>query len=122
MRNCPNCNEPILGRTDKKYCSSYCKSSFHYQKSKEVESSIFKKIDSQLKLNRRLLKSFNKAGKATIRKIDLDEMGFNPHQITHWWKNKNGDVYLFCYEYGFLQRSEKGKQKYILIKWQKYMC
>ena len=81
----------------------------------------FKKIDNQLKLNRRLLKNYNKAGKAVIRKNDLLAEGFNPKYFTHYWKNSKSDVYLFCYEYGYLAREENSKQKYILVKWQDYM-
>ena len=47
--------------------------------------------------------------------------GFNPKYFTHYWKNQKGDVYLFCYEFGFLKRTENGKAKYILVEWQKYM-
>jgi len=31
----------------------------------------------------------------------LIDQGFNPKFFTHYWKNNKGDVYLFCYEYGF---------------------
>jgi hypothetical protein len=62
---------------------------------------LFKTIDAQLKKNRRLLKLFNKAGKATVRKEVLIEKGFNPRFFTHYraadrWKAGNGNVYLFC--------------------------
>jgi hypothetical protein len=50
----------------------------------------------------------------------LDE-GFDPKYFTNYWKNPKGDVYLFCYEYGFLARKENGRQKYVLVKWQGYM-
>lgn len=121
MKRCPNCNEPITGRTDKKFCSPYCKSSYHYQISKEKESSFFQKIDKQLKLNRRILKVYNKSGKATVRKEKLIGEGFNPKFFTHFWKNGRGDVYLFCYEFGFLGKHENGRSKYILVEWQEYM-
>jgi len=78
-------------------------------------------VDNQLKLNRKILKFFNKAGKATIRSKVLLEKGFNPNFFTHFWKNKKGDVYLFVYEYGFIKRQENNAEKYILIMWQDYM-
>lgn len=121
MKTCQNCNEPVIGRSDKIFCSPYCKSSYHYQKSTERENSLFVTIDKQLKINRRLLRSFNKAGKATIRKEELIQNGFNPNYFTHYWKNKKGDVYLFCYEFGFLQKLENNTYKYVLVKWQNYM-
>lgn len=47
--------------------------------------------------------------------------GFNPKYFTHYWKNQKGAVYLFCYEFGFLERKEHNKVKYVLIQWQEYM-
>lgn len=120
-RLCLNCNDALEGRIDKKYCSDYCKSNHNYEKNKLKESSLFKKIDLQLKLNRRLLRDFNKAGKSTVRAEKIMEAGFNPKYFTHYWKNQKGDVYLFCFEYGFLKRMENGKAKYILVEWQSYM-
>jgi hypothetical protein len=118
---CLNCQEPLSGRKDKKFCSSYCKSNYHYEEYKAKEQTLFKKIDRQLKLNRKLLNTFNRAGKATIRASDLSSQGFDPNYFTHYWKNTKGDVYLFCYEFGFLKRTENAKVKYILVRWQNYM-
>ena len=121
MKRCLECKEELKGRIDKIFCSPYCKSAYHYKQSKEKDKSLFRYIDDQLKSNRRILKSYNKAGKATVRKEILDNQGFNPKYFTNYWKNQKGDVYLFCYEYGFLQRNENGKPKYILVEWQAYM-
>jgi len=114
-KKCPICGEPINGRRDKIYCSVYCKSANQYKKNKDKELNLFRKIDAQLKLNRRILAKYNKAGKATARKEILLEDGFDPKYFTNYRKNSKGDIYLFCYEYGFLARKENGKQKYILI-------
>jgi predicted nucleic acid-binding Zn ribbon protein len=120
-RKCPICGEPIEGRIDKIFCSAYCKSANQYRNNRNKEQSLFKKIDMQLKQNRQILVKYNKAGKATVRKEILLNEGFEPKYFTHYWKNSKGDVYLFCFEYGFLAREENGKQKYVLIKWQDYM-
>jgi len=111
----------LEGRSDKKFCDAYCKSSFHYQSSKLKEETIYVKIDKQLKTNRRLLKHFNRSGYASIDVQDLNDLGFNPKYFTHYWKNKKGDIYLFCYEYGFIKKTLNFKKKYILVIWQKYM-
>lgn len=120
-RLCLNCETELRGRMDKKYCNDYCKSNHHYEKNKSKENTLFKKIDEQLKLNRRLLRDFNRAGKSTVRVEKITAAGFNPKYFTHYWKNQKGDVYLFCYEFGFLKRTENGKSKYILVEWQDYM-
>lgn len=121
-RTCLNCGEPLQGRVDKIFCNSYCKSNYHYESKKNQEASTFSKIDKQLKLNRRLIKDFNKSGKSTIRKQKLIAAGFNPRFFTHYWKNNKGQVYLFCYDVGFLSLNEKGVEKYVLVDYQeKYM-
>ena len=118
---CDYCNEPLLGRVDQRFCTPSCKSSYHFEKSKEMEASFFQKVDRQLKINRRILKNYNKAGKATVRAEKLLSEGFEPKHFTHYWKNKKGDVYLFCYEFGFLHRKENGREKFVLVQWQDYM-
>ena len=121
MRQCVECGEKTEGRIDKIFCTPYCKSNYHYKKNIEKEKGLYVSIDRQLKLNRRLLHHYNRAGKAVIRKVALLKVGFNPKYFTHYWKNKKGDVYLFCYEFGFLEKKENGKSKYILVQWQDYM-
>lgn len=120
-KRCPECNEILKGRADKKFCSVYCKSSFHYKRSQESSNNMFMSIDKTLKQNRRILKLYNKAGKSTVLKERLIKEGFNPKYFTHYWKGTNNNLYLFCYEYGFMETSEKGNSKYVLITWQKYM-
>ncbi|MEM5567089.1 hypothetical protein WNY78_18350 [Psychroserpens sp. AS72] len=121
QKECLHCNKVLIGRTDKKFCDPQCKSGYQYQKSKEQPERFYNKVDNQLKLNRKIFKEYNKGGKVTVRARILIEKGFNPNFFTHYWKNKQGDVYLFIYEYGFLKRDEHGISKYIIIKWQDYM-
>lgn len=118
---CKACGKELTGRSDKLFCDLHCKSSYHYRKSLEEAPRFYNKVDNQLKQNRRILKSYNKAGKATVRSSVLESEGFNPKFFTHYWKNTKGDIYLFVYEYGFLKKKENNVEKYILVKWQNYM-
>jgi len=119
-RTCPICDSNVKGRTDKIFCSTKCKSIDQYEKRQENEK-FFLKVEKQLRVNRKILKRYNKSGFTTIRTTELLKEGFNPNFFTHYWKNQKGDVYLFVYEYGFLSRKEKGKEKYVLVLWQPYM-
>lgn len=121
VKNCLYCNKELEGRTDKKFCDPQCKSAYQYDKEKQSPARFYNKVDNQLKLNRKLLKAYNKGGKVTLRAEVLLKLGFDPNFFTHYWKNQKNDVYLFVYEYGFLKRNENGKQKYVLIIWQDYM-
>ena len=117
-RKCLNCNDLIEGRVGKVFCNNYCKSNYHYEEGKNKAATTFSKIDKQLRLNRKLLKHFNQAGKSTIRKEKLMEAGFNPKFFTHYWKNQRGQVYFFCYDVGFLELKENGKTKFVLVDYQ----
>ena len=118
---CLDCSKEVVGRSDKIFCDKQCRSSYHYKNNRVNKISLFQQIDLQLKLNRKLLKHFNQAGKAEIRKDKLIGAGFNPRYFTHYWKNQSGDVYLFCYEYGFLAKTKHKTDKYLLVIWQDYM-
>jgi len=121
LKTCRYCQKPLIGRVDKKFCDSYCRATYHAKKIHDNEPTFFKTVDRQLKRNRKLLMHFNRSGKSTIRKEKLIQAGFNPNYFTHYWKNNNNQVYLFCYEYGFLRKTEHGIKKYLLIKWQSFM-
>lgn len=118
---CLYCSKPLEGRTDKKYCSQYCKSAFQYAKNQSEENSLYRTIQNQLRLNRKILKRHNRIGKTTIRKEDLQTEGFNPKYFTHYWKNNKAQVYLFYYEFGFLAIKDNEQDKYLLVTHQPYM-
>lgn len=120
-RYCLSCEKLLAGRKDKKFCDAYCKSNYHYQKAQSGAGSFYARVDRQLKANRKLLKTYNKGGKATVRANVLLELGFDPKFFTHLWRNQKGELYLFVYEYGFLSKMENGKKKFVLITWQDYM-
>ena len=121
QKKCVACGKELTGRSDKRFCDLHCKSSYHYRRSLEEEPRFYNRVDNQLKTNRRILKQYNKAGKATVRSSLIKDEGFDSKFFTHYWKNGKGDVYLFVYEYGFLKKQEHNIEKYVLIKWQDYM-
>ncbi|MBX9850892.1 MAG: hypothetical protein K2X86_03955 [Cytophagaceae bacterium] len=117
---CPVCHGAVIGRSDKIYCSEQCRSITKYEK-KITSQSFFVTVDKQLKTNRKLLKKYNLSGYTTLRKDVLLEKGFDPHFFTHYWKNQKGQIYLFCYDYGFLEIIKENTKKYLLVEWQDYM-
>lgn len=120
MKKCPVCNADVKGRKDKIYCSETCKSSHQYEKRTKSES-FYLQVDRQLKINRKILKRYNQTGYTTLRKEVLLQQGFDPRFFTHYWKNQKGQVYLFCFDYGFLEIERQGNKKYLLVEWQAYM-
>jgi len=120
-RLCLSCNKKLEGRVDKIFCSPYCKTSYHYEKNKAKKHTRFQIVNESLKRNRAVLKHFHTTGKTMLRKDELLKMGFNPKFFTNYWKNSKNEVYLFCYEYGFLALKDNNKEKYLIIDWQDYM-
>jgi predicted nucleic acid-binding Zn ribbon protein len=120
FKTCPVCDVLLKGRLDKKFCSAKCKSIYQYEKRQETEG-FYLMVERQLRINRKLLRRYNRSGFTTIRKLELINKGFDPKFFTHYWKNKKGEVYLFVYEYGFLSTINNGKEKYVLVTWQDYM-
>lgn len=117
---CPVCESPLKGRSDKKFCSTKCKSIHQYENRQEKEA-FYLEVDRQLKTNRKILKTYNFRGFTTVRKELLIDDGFDPNFFTHYWKNSKGDIYLFVYDYGFLDLKKSGKDKYLIVQWQEYM-
>jgi len=111
----------LKGRIDKKFCSDYCRSAYHFQQNSRKPVSLYRKIDNKLKRNRKILATYNKAGLTIIESSRLILDGFDPGYFTHYWQARNKNCYRFCYEYGFMVKIENGKKKYILIQWQPYM-
>jgi predicted nucleic acid-binding Zn ribbon protein len=117
---CPVCESPLKGRSDKKFCSTKCKSIHQYETRQEKEA-FYLEVDRQLKTNRKILKTYNFRGFTTVRKELLIDDGFDPNFFSHYWKNSKGDIYLFVYDYGFLDLKKSGKDKYLIVQWQEYM-
>lgn len=113
-QNCLYCNKELVGRADKKFCNKYCRSAYHYQKSREESPNFFSRVDQQLRLNRRILKAYCKAGKLIVQTSTLFNEGFNPKFFTHYGKNNEGKKILFVYEFGFSMQNEK----LMLMQWQ----
>ena len=90
-----------MGRVDQKFCSDQCRNNYNNSQNRD-ESSLMKNINRQLRKNRRILKDLNPYGKAKVKKHTLLSRGFNFKYFTNVYKNKEGKVYYFCYEQGYL--------------------
>ena len=98
---CLECGAKIMGRIDKKFCNDQCRNNYNNRLNHD-ETSFMVKVNRSLRKNRRILKSFTPKGKAKVRRQKLESEGFNFKYFTHVYKTKEGRVYYFCYEYGYL--------------------
>ena len=111
---CLACNKLVKGRTDKKFCDDYCRNNFNNQL-KSGSTNLVRNINNALGKNRRILESLIPATEETFKttKEKLLQKSFQFKYITHTYTNKKGDVYLFCYDYGYLPI---GNDWYLLVK------
>lgn len=118
---CLNCEKTIeKGRSDKKFCDHYCRNAFNNRQSRDAEKTI-KTINQILRKNRMILRKINPQGKSTVRHDYLELLDFNFKYFTHKYEAKNGNVYWFCYEYGYMiSPDEPGK--IVIVNWQNYMA
>lgn len=109
---CRECNTPVKGRADKKFCDDQCRSSF-YNRTKTQEISVTKNVNLILKKNRQILADFNPDGKTRINRNKLIAAGFNLQFHTQTHLTRKGHTYIFCYEYGYL---DLGGDEFLLVK------
>jgi len=100
-RDCPECGDPIKGRADKKFCSDLCRNAYNNKLNADTTNHV-RLINNTLRRNRRIIEELTPEGKASVHKSKLVDKGFDFGYFTNTYKNKNGDTYYFCYEYGYL--------------------
>lgn len=105
-RACSECGTFINGRIDKKFCSDYCRASFHNKKKGE-ESPVLREILMILRKNRSILQDLIECGNRTISKARLILKGFAFDFNTHQIVQGNRNPLYFCFEYGYQNVSDE---------------
>lgn len=98
---CEECETPIHGRDDKRFCCDQCRSAWHNRQNSDATAFI-RNINNTLRKNRRILAELNVSGKARVRKEDLLDRGFKFSYYTNIYVTKGGNTYFFCYDQGYL--------------------
>ena len=100
-KNCQQCGEKIIGRIDKKFCSDYCRNAYNNEQNRDVNNHV-RNVNNILRKNRRILSELNIDGKKTLHKLKLIEQGFNCNYFTNIYETKQGKIYYFCYDQGYI--------------------
>lgn len=100
-KTCLDCGEPLVGRSDKKFCNDICRNNFNNRQYSET-SNLVRRVNRILIKNRRILSELNPDEKTTVHRNKLVEKGFNFNYFTSTYITQKGAVYHFCYEYGYL--------------------
>ncbi|MCZ4244631.1 hypothetical protein [Pedobacter punctiformis] len=111
-RLCQDCALPLKGRADKKFCDDFCRNNYN-NRLKSEDSAVLKRINFILRKNRTILSKLNPKEKAKVQRKKLLTAGFNFDYHTHTYLAQNGNLYVFCYEYGYLAINE---EEFLLVK------
>ena len=117
MKTCLNCGEENKGRTDKKFCSDYCRNQYHNLQNRDSNNYV-RNVNNILRKNRRILAELNPEGKANVHKNKITEKGFNFNYYTNTYTTKTGKIYYYCYEQGYLAVEN---DYYILVRKMDYV-
>jgi len=100
-KKCLECSISFKGRADKKFCSDQCRSSHNNILNSDATNYI-RNVNNVLRKNRRILDSLNPGGKIKIPASRLKEEGFDFRYHTTTYTTRDGVVYYYCYEQGYL--------------------
>lgn len=100
-KKCIECGASFHGRTDKKFCSDQCRSAYNNVLNSDVNNYI-RNVNHALRKNRRILDELNPGGKVKVNMSLLKEHGFDFRYHTSTYKTRDGVVYYYCYEQGYL--------------------
>jgi predicted nucleic acid-binding Zn ribbon protein len=113
-KTCILCAKPVKGRSDKKFCDDYCRAAYNNDL-RSVSNKYIRNVNNSLGKNRRILESFLPDGEqmAKANREKLLQFGFQFKYRTHTYSNQKGNVYHFCYEYGYLPL---GNNWFLIVK------
>ncbi len=117
MRTCLYCDEPIQGRSDKKFCDVNCRNGYN-NSLKQDTNNLFRNVHNTLRRNYRILQELNPNDKSTVYKEDLFRKGFNFDFFTNRFETQKGKVYFYLYDLGY---TELENGKLLLVTKQEWM-
>lgn len=101
MGMCLHCGQPLMGRSDKKFCNADCRSTYNNNLNRQANN-LIRKVNRVLYRNRRILKKLNPTGKTTLHKNILLQEKFDFNYYTNIFRTQKGHIYYFCYDQGYL--------------------
>tara|TARA_R110001583_G_C5353133_1_gene380763 strand:+ start:60 stop:407 length:348 start_codon:yes stop_codon:yes gene_type:complete len=111
-KTCLECEEVLLGRADKKFCSDYCRNSYNNKINKESKN-LIRNINNRLRKNHKLLSELNTTGKTKVTRTKLLDGNFDFSFFTSIYTTKTGNTYYYIYDQGYLALEN---DFYLLIK------
>ena len=92
-KKCLECEEKVIGRVDKKFCSDYCRNTYNNKVNKESKN-LIRNINNRLRKNYKVLSELNKTGKTKVTRNKLYDRGFDFRLFTSIYTTKTGNTYI----------------------------
>lgn len=99
-KRCLECEVPLKGRADKKFCSDHCRAAYN-NKRYGAPADIRRHINHILRRNHAILQALNADHKRKVHHDTLVVRGFNFNYFTSMRIAKSGLHYFYCYELGY---------------------
>lgn len=111
---CPICSTRLRGRSDKLFCTTKCKSIYHYQLKKEVFTETAR-IDRLLHKNYRILSRVipKEKDQAMVSKDYLDQKNFQYQYLTGFKKFDMKSLYYCVYDIAWRKMDD---ENFLLIR------
>ncbi len=100
-RLCLECGAAFQGRIDKKFCSDMCRVAFNNRLNSD-DINYVRNVNNILRRNRRILMRLNPNGKNKVSRDKLKAQGFDFNYFTSTYRTREGALYYYCYEQGYL--------------------
>ena len=112
ITKCLECGEPLRGRSDKKFCSDYCRNAYNNKVNKDSKN-LIRNTNNRLRKNYKILSELNTSGKTKVTRSKLIQHNFDFNFFTSIYTTKTGNTYYYCYDQGYLALEN---DFYLLIK------
>ena len=108
VKTCLQCEKPLHGRSDKRFCSVECKHAWNAARRRTTRS-VTDEIDNILHRNREILAMLmgEKTNKMEVERLVLDRAGFNFKYITGINTNSQGKLYHYVYDFAWMEFSKQ---------------
>lgn len=100
IKTCQECDGRLVGRSDKKFCSSACRNAYNNKQNQDT-TNLMRNVNNRLRKNHRILAENNSEGKTKISRQKLLNFGFDFTYFTQIVTYKNSTQYFFVYEQGY---------------------
>lgn len=100
QKTCLTCGHIIRGRTDKKFCDDYCRSTYN-NKHASNRLGFIRSITNKIIRNRKILEKWSTKKRNPVSLYDLLSDGLSLSYATEYINQPVGNPHIYCYEYGY---------------------